>query len=231
MIASDVMTRPAVTVRDDAGVREAAKIMSDKRISALPVLDTDGTLVGVVSEGDLFRRAELGTRSHRSWWLELVSNPADTDLRNLRETSPLVSAVMTTDVATEVETAPLDQIADTLATRHIKRLPIIDDKGAVVGIVSRADLVRALAHQGGGELRTSKSDRALRSEVMAALGALGSASLPEINVIVERGEVSVWGLIYGEENRRPILETVKGIPGVNSVHDHLGLVPLWYLGE
>ena len=230
MLASDVMTMPAIGVGPSATVNDAAKVMSERRVSALPVVNESGDLVGIVSEGDLFRRAETETRSQGSWWLELLSHPSDHDMKNLRETATLVSSVMRQDVISVSPSTPLDEIADTLEKHRIKRVPVVDD-GKVIGVVSRADLVKVLANTPLEKNRTSKNDRSLRDDVIAALGELHSIHPPEFNVIVEGGEVSIWGLLHSEERRRPVIETIKNVPGVIHVHDRLALVPAWYFGE
>ncbi len=84
MNASDVMTAGAITIGPDANVQSAAKTMLEKGVSALPVVDQSGKLIGIISEGDLIRRTESGTEEKPSWWLRLVSG-TDTAGIELRE--------------------------------------------------------------------------------------------------------------------------------------------------
>src|SRR5574338_371038 len=143
MQAKDVMTTRLATVAPDATVREIANLLLERRISAVPVVDSDGRLKGIVSEGDLIRRPELGTLRHRSWWLSLLSNAEEDAISYVKTHGGHARDVMTPEVITVDETAPLEQIADTLEKHGIKRVPVLG-KGKLVGIVSRADLLRGL---------------------------------------------------------------------------------------
>lgn len=228
MQARDVMTSPAISLGENASVQEAAALMAERRVSAIPVVDDSGGIVGIVSEGDLFQRRELGTERRRSWWLDLFANPVETDRTYLRETANLLSSVMTRDVVTVGETTPLSEIADILAEKHVKRVPVVDGD-RLVGIVSRADIVRAFATtMDKSRSRTSDDDRTIRDAVIAELEYLHSIQPGAVNVIVEAGQVSIWSVIESEERRLPIIEAIKNIPGVKSVRDHLTTMPAWY---
>lgn len=228
MQARDVMTSPAISLGENASVQEAAALMAERRVSAIPVVDDSGGIVGIVSEGDLFQRRELGTERRRSWWLDLFANPVETDRTYLRETANLLSSVMTRDVVTVGETTPLSEIADILAEKHVKRVPVVDGD-RLVGIVSRADIVRAFANtMDKSRSRTSDDDRTIRDAVIAELEYLHSIQPGAVNVIVEAGQVSIWSVIESEERRLPIIEAIKNIPGVKSVRDHLTTMPAWY---
>lgn len=77
MLAKDIMTTNVVTVTPDARVREIAQLLLMRHVSAVPVVDAENRVVGIVSEGDLMRRLETGTERHRSWWLTLVAGSED----------------------------------------------------------------------------------------------------------------------------------------------------------
>ena len=144
MKAKDVMTSPVVSVGPDDSVSEAARIMLQRHISGLPVIDKEGRLVGIVTEGDFLRRAETGTQRRRPRWLEYLLGPGRLADEYTRSHGRKVREVMTADPLTASDDTPLDEIVHTMEKRGIKRLPVL--RGTeVVGIVSRANLVHALA--------------------------------------------------------------------------------------
>lgn len=148
MNAAEVMTRHPVTARPDMSVREVATLLLQHRISAVPVVDAAGKLVGIVSEGDLVRRGEVIRDEKQSWWLEAIAEGermAPELLAYLRSSDRTVRHLMTREVITVEEATPLSEVARLLERQGIKRVPVLHD-GQVVGIVSRADLIRALMH-------------------------------------------------------------------------------------
>ena len=146
MLARDIMTATVVTVTSDARVEDIAKLLLDKHISAVPVVDSADRLVGMVSEGDLMRRRENETERHRSWWLNLLTTPGahSGDMRNQGRRK--VEDVMSRDVLLASETDDLQSLIALLSKRRIKRLPVVRD-GKLVGIVSRVDILRHLARE------------------------------------------------------------------------------------
>jgi CBS domain-containing protein len=144
MKAQDVMTTWVASIGAGATVQEAARLMAERRISALPVVDGKDRLVGIVSEGDLVRRAELGTQEEGSWWLKALAENTARDY--VKSHAKAVQDVMTTPVLTVRPGTPLAEVASLMLERGVKRLPVLE-AGRLVGVVSRADLVRALAAQ------------------------------------------------------------------------------------
>lgn len=148
MNAAEVMTRQPVTARPDMSVREVARLLLQHRISAVPVVDAAGKLMGIVSEGDLVRRGEVIRDERQSWWLESLAEGeriAPELVAYLRSGDRMVRSLMTPEVVTVEEATPLPEVARLLERHGIKRVPVLRD-GRIVGIVSRADLIRALAH-------------------------------------------------------------------------------------
>ena len=143
MQARDVMTSPVLSVTSDVTVQEIARLLLDRHISAVPVVDGEGILLGLVSEGDLIHRADAGTERHPSWWLGLVSDPEDDARSYLKSHGLRAGDVMTRNVVAVTEDAPIPEIAELLEKHRIKRVPVVRD-GCVVGIVSRANLLQAL---------------------------------------------------------------------------------------
>jgi CBS domain-containing protein len=125
MIAKDVMTKDVRMVAPDADIRAAARIMADSGVSALPVVDDRQSLLGIVSEGDLVRRAELRTARRRSWWLELLSAPETLAEEYIKAHAPKVRDVMSAPVVSVSEETRLAEIAAVLERRRIKRVVIL----------------------------------------------------------------------------------------------------------
>ena len=144
MIASDVMTRNVISVPPDATVAEAVELMLERGISGLLVVDASGTLAGIVTEGDLLRRDELGTERRRSWWLRLIASPGRQAADFTRTHGRRVADVMTHDVVSVDAGAALEEIVALMEEHRIKRVPVLEGD-RVVGVVSRADLLRALS--------------------------------------------------------------------------------------
>src|SRR5262249_39530036 len=143
MKAADVMVTNVITVGPDATVQEVAGILLTNRISGVPVVG-GGELIGIVSEGDLMRRAAAGTGRRRPWWLSILTGREVLAGEYVKEHSRKVADVMTARVIAVAPDTPLQDVATTLEKNGIKRVPVVKD-GKVVGIVSRANLLQALA--------------------------------------------------------------------------------------
>jgi CBS domain-containing protein len=220
MKAIDVMTRNVVSVTCDSSIFEAAQLMILNRISGLPVLDNLGKLVGVVTEGDLLRRAETGTEKRRSRWLEFLLGGGRLADEYVRTHGRKISDVMTSNPQTIVEETLLDQIVTLMEQKLIKRLPVMrGDK--MVGIVSRANLVQALATLAHETADTHPSDVTLRELVLAAIDKQPWSPGSLINVIVRDGVVELWGTILDERKRQALRVAAENVPGTRQVKDHL----------
>jgi CBS domain-containing protein len=224
MRAADLMTRNVVTVDEEASVEEAAALMLRHRVSALPVLDRSGKLVGIVSEGDLMRRAELGTERERSWWLELITANSDLAEDYVKAHGRKVGEVMTRKPITASPNTPINEIAVLLEEHAIKRVPILD-RGKLVGIVARANLLQALA---GLKLAAPASkagkDAEIREEILARLS--GAPWRPWLlNVTVHDGIAELWGIANGMEAKTAAGVTAENAPGVVSVKNHIIVRP------
>jgi CBS domain-containing protein len=220
MIVSDVMTRNCITIAPDATVQEAANLMLDRHISGLFVVDKAGDLAGVVTEGDLLRRDELGTQRNRPWWLRLLASPARQAADFTRANGRHVRDVMTEDVLSIAQDAPLPDVVAAMEKNRIKRLPVTAD-GKVIGVVSRSDLLRALITRARTAEPLATDDRTTRTAILNALEAQSWAPMTTLNVTVSDAVADVWGTITNEEERRAIHVLVENTPGVKAVHDHL----------
>ena len=225
MQAQDVMTTVVATIPADATVQEAAKLMLERRISALPVMDSRDRVIGIVSEGDLVRRTELGTDAPLSWWLWALAEESARDYVKTHGVS--VADVMTSPPVTVRRTTSLQEIARLLEKHRIKRVPVLD-AGRLVGIVSRADLVRRVAAAPPARLakpaRTA-SDRALRREVLKAVRQAG-IDLLYVNVTVENRIVHLWGGARSHSEQKALRVAARRVDGVRKVEDHTSVIPL-----
>lgn len=223
MIVADVMTRHVLSVAPDSSVEEAAATMLERGISGLFVVDQKGDLVGVVTEGDLLRRDEIGTQRHRPWWLRLIVSPGRQAADFTRTHGRRVSDVMTESVISVPNDAELEEVVDLMERHRIKRVPVTQD-GRVIGVVSRADLLRALVTRARTEPPVSADDRSVRAAILDALDKQSWAPMTTLNVTVVDGVVDVWGTITNDDERRAICVLAENVPGVKSVRDHLVFV-------
>lgn len=224
MKAADIMVRDVISVRPDDSVQNAAAILLDRRVSAAPVVAADGRLVGIVSEGDLVRRAEIGTERRRSWWLELLTAPETRAQEFIKAHAVKVADVMTKQVVTATEDASLAAIATLLERNGIKRVPIVrGDK--VVGIVSRRNLLQAFVDAASARSFVSRSDETIRNAIIDQIRALPWGKPWLLTVTVADGVVALWGPVDSEQERQVMRVAVEATPGVMAVKDNLYRIP------
>lgn len=224
MNAADIMTRQVVTIASDATAKDAAELMLANHISALPVVDASGKLLGIVSEGDLVRRAELGTARSRSWWLELLTPNRTLATDYVKSHGQKVSELMTRELVTAKPDTPIAEIALLLEENAIKRVPIVD-KGKLVGIVARANLIQAIAARPAAQkAKTKRKDSDVREDALAAL-----ADEPWrpwlVNITVRDGAAHLWGVVNTDEEKLAAGVAVENVPGVVAVHNHIIVRP------
>ena len=219
MRARDVMVRAVATTTPDTTVETVAKLMINLRISGVPVLDRNGHLVGIITEGDLLRRAETGTERRRSRWSHWFSGNSRLAADYVKSHARRVEDVMTREVISVGELASLEEIAELMESKGIKRVPVMHN-GKIVGIVSRADLLQVLA-SGGAPREPEDSDRRIRERLLAELGKQQWASPREANIVVSDGVVHFWGTAGSDEERTALRVLAENIPGVRGVEDHM----------
>lgn len=218
MLAKDVMTTSVLTVPPDADVAEVARMLLESHISAVPVVAADGSLLGIVSEGDLINRAEADTRHRPSWWLRLLATPDESSQDYLRAYGRRARDVMTRELISVEPDTPLSRIAALLEKHHIKRVPVLE-AGRLVGIVSRANLLRGVA--------TWKKPAAVRVEDAALraslIDALEEAGLPMhlMNVTVTDGVVEFWGAVESDLQMEAARAAAEAVAGVVRMENHL----------
>ncbi len=223
MKAHDVMTTPVITVKPTETVKEVARLFLERKISAAPVVDDQGKLVGIVSEGDLLHRSEIGTSRHRPWWLFLMADDQALAADYIKAHGRRVADVMTRNVITAAPDAPLNEIATMLEEHAIKRVPIVRN-GELVGIVSRANLVQAVATS-GSKLDIPSSDAAIRQKFISRLNKQRWAPTVLLNATVNDGIVDLWGFVDSETERKAVKVAAEATPGVRAVNDHMTVRP------
>ncbi len=229
MQASDIMTAKVVTVGVDTDVEVIARLLLERRISAVPVVDSSDHILGIVSEGDLIRRPETETERHRSWWLRLLADKTERAEEYVKSHGRRADQVMTRDVVTVTEDSKVGDIAETLEQRRIKRVPVVRD-GKLVGIISRANLLHSLAaHKERIEAPTT-DDRSIRDRVMAVLNEQDWVSHGGLNVIVNDGVVELWGWAESQKERDALRLAAESVEGVREVKDRLGKLAPWVWG-
>jgi CBS domain-containing protein len=229
MRAVEVMTTKVVTVGENASVAEVAKLLAERGISAVPVVDKDDRVIGMVSEGDLLHRTETGTEKCRSWWLEMMASTNQLAGDYIKSHSANVKDVMTRDVISVSDTTPLADIAILLEANRIKRVPVVRD-GKLVGIVSRANLVRALAMTVNEPPSSVElDDRTIRDKLLAELKAQKWAEVSPANVTVKDGVVHLWSSYLSEQEKRALVVAAENTPGVRRVEDHMRRVGVYLL--
>lgn len=224
MKARDVMVSPVITVKPYSSVKEVAKTFLERRISAVPVVDDQGKVVGIVSEGDLLHRSEAGTERQRPWWLLALTGDETLAAEYVKARGRKVADIMTRNVITAIPDTPLHEIAALLEKNLIKRVPIVKD-GQLVGIVTRANLIQAVANARKG-LDISLSDRTIRDKLLAHLKAQSWAHTSLLNVTVTDGVVDLWGMTNSETEKKAIRVAAETTPGVRAVNDNLVMRPI-----
>lgn len=224
MRAKDVMSDGVMSILADATVFEAAELLVSARVSAMPVVDEQDQLVGILSEADLMRRAEIGTTPHSGWLQRLLSDDAKRARDYVHSHSQRVRDVMTRNVITVDADAKLGEVAERMLEHNIKRLPVVEE-GRVVGIVSRSDLLQALMSREPKAPVEQRSDEQIRRDVTGALAKQPWSSAWPTNVLVSSGVVHLWGFVQSEVTRKAYRVAAENVAGVKSVKNHLRPVP------
>jgi CBS domain-containing protein len=221
MKAADVMVRDVVTVHPETEVADAVKLLVERDISALPVVDQQGKLVGIISEADLIHRSEIGTEKQRSWLMESLTAATTLAADFAKSHGKKVGEIMTTHVVTAKEDDSLGDIAALFERHRIKRVPIVRD-GQVVGVVSRSNLIQALASAPSAGESSEDEDRRIRDELLQRLAKEQNwTDFGSRNVTVSHGVVHLWGLITSDAERRALTALAEGVPGVSQVRDEM----------
>ena len=220
MKAVDVMSREIISVAPDASVLEAVRLMLQHKVSGLPVIDGSGRLQGVVTEGDFLRRVETGTERKRSRFVEFLLGPGRLAEDYVHASGRKVDEVMTPEPRTVGEDEPLEKVVHLMERYRVKRLPVVRG-GKVVGIVTRQNLMRALASLALAAQPVAADDATIRERLLAELKRQSWAPVGLIDVVVKDGVVKLSGALTDERERQAIRVAAENIPGVKKVEDHL----------
>jgi len=219
MRAHQIMTRKVISVSPDTSVVDAAKTMLQQHVSGLPVVNEAGKLVGIISEGDFIRRGEIGTERKRGRWLKILVGPGRTAVDYVHERGRKVEEIMTPDPLTVAEDATLEEIVTAMEKNQVKRLPVLrGDK--LVGIVTRANLLQAVADLARAVPDPTADDDHIRNRVFTAIERNDWAPI-SLGVTVRDGIVHLSGVIFDERSRQAAIVAAENVPGVTKVHDHL----------
>ncbi|WP_386082660.1 CBS domain-containing protein [Vreelandella sp. F11] len=223
MQAIDIMTPNVVSVGPDTEVRDIAQLLLKHRISAVPVVDEDRQLIGIVSEGDLMRRVKDDGGHRDAWWLTLFAGGKDAG-DYVKSHGRKAHEVMTANPLSVAEDTPLHTIARMLEKHHIKRVPVLRE-GKLVGIVSRANLLQGIANAAVAPTQSPSDDRQIREAILKEVENNTGVQVEGISVIVDGGAVEVWGLVESHEQKQAVSVAAENVPGVTKVENHLGMMP------
>lgn len=214
------MTSKLITVKADTPILEAARLMLQRHISGLPVVDDTGTLRGIVSEGDFIRRGEIGTETPRIRWLDFITGPGKPAMDFVHEHGRKVGEIMTQgDLCTATEDMPLTELVRLMGRKNVKRLPVVRGN-MVVGIVTRSDLLRAVASLARDVPDPTADDDHIRSRVIGSIEKNDWQPM-QLGVTVRNGIVHLSGMITDERFRQATVVAAENVAGVRLVHDHL----------
>ena len=222
MKVRDIMTRKVLSIEPGASVLQAVRSMLQNRISGLPVVNAEGDLVGVVTEGDFLRRSETATERKRPRWLAFLAGPGKLADEYVHTHARKIADVMTPEPYTVTEDTALEDVVQLMEKYRIKRLPVVRGKN-VVGIVSRANLLHALASL-APQVNSSASeltDETIRNLLLNELEHQKWAPVGFLNVVVRSGIVELWGTITDEREREALIVAARNVPGVKDVKDNL----------
>jgi len=229
MRARDIMTTELVTVAPSTSVSALAQLLVERKISAAPVVE-DGKLVGLVSEGDLLHRDEVGTEEQPSWWRELFRSTEDRAKAYLKAHGQKAGDVMTTNLMTAGPDADVGEIAEIMERHRVKRVPVVD-QGRLMGVVSRADLLRLLVKAADHAAEpVAVSDQQLAQAVLDEIQEAGLATTTTLNVICTDGTIGLWGFVASETERHAVGVAAEGMKGVKAVDNHLAVRPPYLTG-
>ena len=229
MRARDIMTPDPVTVPPETPLAAVAALMAERAISGLPVVDSEGHLLGVVTDGDLMRRLAAKEDEAPSFLAALLGATADQAKRYARTHGRRVRVVMTRDLATVGEDATVEEVAQLLESRRIRRVPVLRD-GKLVGVVSRADLLRAVMAPVAEPAADEASDARIRREIIRAMRNEPWVSTRFVFPMVENGTVSFHGFLGSAEVMTALRVLAEGIAGVKEVRFETQPAPPFMLG-
>lgn len=222
MRAYQIMTTDVITVTPHASIMDAANIMLRCHLSGLPVMDENGELKGIVSEGDFLRRGEIGTGRRRPGWLQFFAGPGRAAIDFVHERGRRVEDVMTSDPITVDEQTPLDELVRIMEKKGVKRLPVMNGK-LLVGIITRANILQAVASLAREIPDPAADDQHIRDRILRQIQDTDWRPAG-FQVTVRNGAVHLHGVIFDDSTRKAAMVLAENTAGVKEVHDHLCFV-------
>lgn len=221
MNVEEVMSRGVRTVFATDGIDVAIRLMLQGGYSGVPVVDENDRPVGMLTEGDLLRRAELGTAHWHPGWLNFLLGPSRLAREYTGSHAQRVGEIMSTEVVSVDESTPLSEAVSLMEQHHVKRLPVLR-QGKVIGVLSRSDLLRAclsaLEQRGRG---LSISDDVIRDCVETDMRAQPWDPHATVQVRVSGGRVQLHGVVTSEALREALRVLAENVPGATTVDDQL----------
>lgn len=226
MLAANVMSINPITVNEDTPILEVVSLLTSLKIGGLPVLDDTGVIVGIITESDLMRRSELGTEIKHPYWKEIFLSPGTLAKEYTKSHACYAKEVMTFKPLTVELNTPIDEVINLMEINNIKRVPVID-LGRLVGIITRADILKALRailtrnreqkkrHQG------VVTDESISVEISERIYNQPWAPRSRIRISVEDGTVHIYGTILDENLRSAIITLIEEVTGSQNINDHL----------
>lgn len=216
MLVDTIMTTPVVAVRPSMTVREAARLMVAGRFGGLPVVSESGGLIGMVSESDLLRRNPFAVERKSPWWLEWFSSTGKSaeDYAEIHKRS--VGEVMSRDVVTIGQGSNLDDLADLMVRKQLKRVPVVK-QGKVVGLVARVDLLKGLARRMPGDEAAISDDERIQADVDTAIASKVGSSF--VKTRVKSDAIELRGIVFDENIRSAALAAARSVAGSRSIED------------
>jgi len=220
MKAADIMDAPGPSVTPETPVVEAVRKMLEHKVSGLPVVDEEGRLVGMITEGDLIRRSELGTERKITGFAAVQAGTQKLAEEFVRAHAQKIGDVMTRDPMSVDEETRIAAIVSLIEDRHVHLIPVVR-KGALIGMIGRPCLLRALIEASEAQVEKPKDDESIRNALIAVYDREVWAPLSQVDVIVRNGIVELSGNVTDPTKRKALVVAAQAIPGVKAVKDHL----------
>jgi CBS domain-containing protein len=225
MQARELMSTNLTVVPPETPIAAVAELLATRGISAVPVVDEQGKPLGLVTEGDLIRRLANEPRGPLTWFLDLFRGATPQVQRFAKAYGKTARDVMTADLITVQENATPEEIARLMEKHGIRRVPVVKD-GKMVGLVSRADLLRAVLRPQASE-QAQQDDAAVMRSVIARMREQPWIDNFWVFPYVEDGKVTLHGFVRSEAVRQGLGVLVRDVPGVSTVEDKMDPMPLF----
>ncbi|MEG2430183.1 MAG: CBS domain-containing protein [Acinetobacter sp.] len=220
MKACEIMTLHPVTVTEETPVREIVERLLQLRISGMPVINEKGEMTGMVTEGDLLRRKELGTEVKRPHWLAVMLSTGKLAREYTHSHASFAKEIMTPDPVSVAPDLDIENVVELMEKHHIKRVPVVQE-GKLLGIITRVDIIRALQRSWVAPAPYSISDEMLRQRILDKIADQPWVLPGKIHVEVKDGLVSLYGRILDEAVRGALITLAEEANNGNKVWDHL----------